>query len=656
MTFVERAAGVVYIRDASLAPVEVLAAVPAADGRWSAVSMGGESVRYWDVQAGPGSRPVLRPNRFAALRSVVVARGPNGDRVVAALGTAGAMWRWEAATGRLLGTTPRTQDFARWWADGPTRAPVTAVDVDGASVLLTGMADGSLRGWDPVTGAAVGEAWDGPAARSWALSSAVLEDGTPLVFSGGADGLVHRWNPRTGTRHGSPIERCGRAMAMTTVRLPDGRTLLCVASGQGRVHRRDVLSGEPVGPAIRTGWQARPLWPVCPVRLACLSTPSGGVVATCVDYRTVQLWDLVSGEHLADLPRGGRTEALAAAELPDGTPVILVGDDDGTVRSFHASTGTPVGDVFQPHGCAAGQVHAVPTGEGRVVLAVDSRSGMRRFDGRTGQPVGDPHRPWHVPGFGFATVALPGGHGTVVAGGDYGISRLDLSTGVIHEATPDEEPTTIWNVAAVPLPDGRVIVAGAGHDGNVYRWEVTTGRAVGQPLEGHSISVKAVATTTLPDGTPMIVSGCEAGEVRRWDASSGLPIGGPLPGEVGMVASLTVVCGDGYQLLVCVDFEGGLHRWDPDTGEPSGPTITIPCRASLLGTDVDSHGTPTVFLHIDDDEAGERVERWRVDTGTQLGGPWPANLRAVYRDEDRLRMILSDDDGTLTITPLPEAP
>jgi hypothetical protein len=141
-----------------------------------------------------------------------------------------------------------------------------------------------------------------------------------------------------------------------------------------------------------------------------------------------------------------------------------------------------VGDVFQPHGSAAGQVHAVPTADGRVVLAVDSRSGMRRFDGRTGQPVDDPHRPWHVPGFGFATVALPGGNGTVVAGGDFGLSRLDLATGTIHEATPDEERTTIWDVAAAPLPDGRVIVAGAGHHGKVYRWELATGRAVGQPL------------------------------------------------------------------------------------------------------------------------------------------------------------------------------
>jgi WD40 repeat protein len=302
----ERAADAVYIRDASLAPVEVLSTVPGAGGRWSAVSMGGGSVRYWNVQTGPGSHPVLRPTRFAALRSVAVAGGPDGGRVVVALAAGGGMWRWEAATGHLLGSPPATRDYATWWADGPTPAPVTAADVDGASVLVTAMADGSLRGWDPVTGTAMGEAWDGRGARSWALASAVLEDGTLLVLSGGADGLIHQWDPRTGTRIGSPIERCGRAMAMTTLRLPDGCTVVCVASGQGRVHRRDVLSGEPIAPAIRTGWQSAPLFPVCPIRLACLPTASGGVVATCVDYRTVQLWDLVSGEHLTDLPRGGR--------------------------------------------------------------------------------------------------------------------------------------------------------------------------------------------------------------------------------------------------------------------------------------------------------------------------------------------------------------
>jgi hypothetical protein len=153
----------------------------------------------------------------------------------------------------------------------------------------------------------------------------------------------------------------------------------------------------------------------------------------------------------------------------------------------------------------------------------------------------------------------------------------------------------------------------------------------------------------------MIVSGCEAGEVRRWDASSGLPIGGPLPGQVGMVSALTVIDGDEYQLLVCVDFDGGLHRWDPHTGEPAGPTVTIPCRARLLGTDVDSRGTPTVFLQVDDEETGvERVERWRVDTGTKVDGPWPDNLRALYRDENQLKMVLSGNDGTLTIRPAPD--
>jgi hypothetical protein len=59
----------------------------------------------------------------------------------------------------------------------------------------------------------------------------------------------------------------------------------------------------------------------------------------------------------------------------------------------------------------------------------------------------------------------------------------------------------------VNTPDGWVIVAGAGHDGKVYRWEVATGRAVGEPLGGHRISVKAVATVTRADDTAMIVSG-----------------------------------------------------------------------------------------------------------------------------------------------------
>lgn len=213
---------------------------------------------------------------------------------------------------------------------------------------MTAMADGRLRAWDPLTGASVGQAWDGGGVQTWSLAGAVLDDGTPIVLSGGADGSVHRWDARTGARIWPALDRCGRAVAMTAVRLPDSRSVVCVGSARGRVHRLDVVTGRSVGPSIRTGWEDTPTHErPCPIRMACLATRSGGVVATCADFRTVQLRDLLTGERLGDLPRCAGTKTMtrvmACAWMPDGTPVVLMGDAHGSVRRFHALTGALAG-------------------------------------------------------------------------------------------------------------------------------------------------------------------------------------------------------------------------------------------------------------------------------------------------------------------------
>ena len=50
---------------------------------------------------------------------------------------------------------------------------------------------------------------------------------------------------------------------------------------------------------------------------------------------------------------------MAAGALPDGTPVIISGGDDGTVRVWRTADGTPVGEPLTGH---HGPVYAVAAG------------------------------------------------------------------------------------------------------------------------------------------------------------------------------------------------------------------------------------------------------------------------------------------------------
>jgi WD40 repeat protein len=416
-----------------------------------------------------------------------------------------------------------------------------------------------------------------------------------------------------------------------------------------------MLTGEVTGPLLRLGWQPRRPGRLFPGFMAAVAGQGRGVVATCADFRSVHLWDLLTGEptgHVITL--SARAYHMAAARLADGTPVIVIGDSDGYVRRFDALTGAAIGEPVIPHGWPAGQVLPVPVPGGRLILAVERQGRVRRFDARSGEPVGDPGRPWHAGCYGLAAAPLPDGRVILAAAGDDGISRQDVVSGTEYPAGDDEKDVTIWDIAMATPPGGPVIIAGAGHDWTVRRWDAGTGSAVGEPLTGHQLSVKAVTTARQAGGSPMFVTGCERGLVLCWDAATGERIGERLPGAMDDISDLAVVgLPDGRQLLIGLDLYS-LYRWDLDSRDMIGQPVRVGKWTHIVAAHVDSSGIPTAFLHIpgeDDDDHGARVEQWRLDTGTRLDPVLPATLRAVFDDGGVTWAVLGERDGSLQVRP-----
>ena len=183
----------------------------------------------------------------------------------------------------------------------------------------------------------------------------------------------------------------------------------------------------------------------------------------------------------------GGVNAVAAGALPDGTPVIISGGGDGTVRVWRLADGTPVGEPLTGHD---GAVNAVAAG------------------------------------------ALPDGTPVIISGGDDGTVRVWR----LADGTPVGEPLTghdgaVNAVAAGALPDGTPVIISGGDDGTVRVWRLADGTPVGEPLTGHDGPVNAVAAGALPDGTPVIISGGDDGTVRVWRLADGTPVGEPLAGH-----------------------------------------------------------------------------------------------------------------------------
>ena len=159
----------------------------------------------------------------------------------------------------------------------------------------------------------------------------------------------------------------------------------------------------------------------------------------------------------------GKVKAVAAGELPDGTPVIVSGGDDGTVRVWRLADGSPVREPLHGHDASVRAVAIGGLPDGTPVIVSGGRDGtVRVWRLADGTPVGEPL------------------HG--------------------HDAA-------VTTVAVGGLPDGTPVIVSGGGDRTVRVWRLADSTPVGKPLRGHTGPVEAVAVGALPDGTPVIVSG-----------------------------------------------------------------------------------------------------------------------------------------------------
>jgi WD40 repeat protein len=85
----------------------------------------------------------------------------------------------------------------------------------GVPRLASGGDDGTIRIWDPVTGAAVGEPLTGHSAGVWALASWTDSNGDCRLASAGDDGTIRIWDPVAEAAVGEPLTgHPGRVMAL----------------------------------------------------------------------------------------------------------------------------------------------------------------------------------------------------------------------------------------------------------------------------------------------------------------------------------------------------------------------------------------------------------------------------------------------------------
>jgi len=483
----------------------------------------------------------------------------------------------------------------------------------GGHLLYTAASDGTLRGWDPVTGECVAQLTLSDGSGVWPLAV-----GRNLVAAGTEDGVIRLVDARTGRIRGSLT--CSPGLVYTVAFSPDGRQL-ATGDSAGDVTLWDLPSGEPLH---RFQVPGRPVFRVA-------FSPDGSLLACGDASGTISLWDASSGVRHAELT--GHTARVYSLSFHPQQALLASGDVDGGVRLWDTLTGQPRRALSGHRG---GIYRVLFTPDGSLLASCDSDGAVRVWDPATGQcrHAIDAHRSsvWPLAfspdGRKMATSSNDGtirfwdpytgrctrtlrGHGRRVssitfsadgellaAGGSDGVLRVwDAARG---ELVNDLHGPSDLLVGGLFAPTGRILAA-PGNDGGMHIWDAGNGayqremnvetehvwaeafnpgsdhlatandddtvRVWYLPTGRHTVTfsehagrVRCIAFS--PDGA-VVATGCDDRKVRLWDTVSG-KVRFVLPGHQNRVYAVTFNP-DG-SVLASASTDGTVRLWDPATG------------------------------------------------------------------------------------------
>ena len=501
---------------------------------------------------------------------------------------------------------------------------------DGRLLLAAGCDDGTVRLWDPLTGAPLhepltghGDVESGPGIAPWGLTIKPSEtywtsgkevesvtfgttkDGRLLLASTGSDRTVRIWDPLTGMPIGKPLTgHTGRAWVVAAGCAPDGRLLLASGSDDLTVRVWDAQTLESVGEPLTGHTDQVP-------GLAIRSIGGGRcLLASASCDSTVRLWDPLTGAPLGEplIGHEGPAFCVAFGTAPDGRLLLASGGEDGTVRLWDPLTGMPVGDPMAGHTDRVDGVSFTTTRDGRFLLVSNGRDQtIRLWEPLAGSPVGDPlygHTGW------------------------------------------------VFIVAVGAAPDGGLLLASGSADKTIRIWDGLAAESRREPVSGHTRWVTSVAIGAAPDGRRLLAA-AGGRTVRVWDLHTSTPAECPIAGDVREATSVAFgAIGDGLLLATA---SGGttIHVWDMITRELKSRSLhghRGKLRAMEFG--IAPEGRPLLATG----GADRTVRLWDPLTGIALGvlrtgltGGVESLAFCTTAPGGRLLLAVGSDDGTVQL-------
>ena len=415
---------------------------------------------------------------------------------------------------------------------------------EGRTLLATGGSDGTLRIWDPATGA---ENMVLHIHLGWVNAvCAFTLDGRTFIASGGDDSAVRIWDPSTGAKRSVEWSHRSWINAVCAFTM-HGRTMLASGSGDGTLRIWDPATG--TGNGIMHGSGS--------INALCaFSEASRTLLASGSSDGTLRIWDPATGTETGIMHSSGTKVLSLCAFTSQGRTLLASGGDDGAARIWDPSTGTEHG-VMHGSGSKVLSLCAF-TSQGRTLLASGDDDGAARI----WDPESNTKRAARSgSGFGVRALCTFGVHDRTLlaSGGDDGAARIwDPSTGAEHAVVHSHRGGI--NALCALARDGHTLLASGGGDGAAHIWDASTG-AEHEVVHSHRDGINALCAFA-EDGRVLLAAGGRDNTVRFWDLAAGTENTALRVGTFGIRALHAFILHN-QTFIASGGGDGALRIWNP---------------------------------------------------------------------------------------------
>ncbi|WP_405527968.1 WD40 repeat domain-containing protein [Streptomyces canus] len=204
----------------------------------------------------------------------------------------------------------------------------------------------------------------------------------------------------------------------------------------------------------------------------------------------------------------------------------------------------------------------------------------------------------------------------------------------------------IVDALAVLSVDGRLVAVTGGHDGTVRAWDLVAAQQIGEPLiEKYWVNDIACA---MADGRPIAIAAGDDGTVRMWDLATRKPIESPIAGYRSKVSSIACTKINERSVVVTGEENGTVRTWDLTSGRSFGKPLIGQGRRLFSITCATLDGREIAVS-----SGGGTAEVWDLTSGRLVGEPFIPHqgssgpVVGITDLNGKIAALTSGDDGTV---------